>query len=175
LSDFFALRSSRVSETVSESTCLLKVKSEDSEVKDTVLDDHASPDLGEFSECTRQSEREMKDAACNHIDIADIEEQTSRDKELQSKIWNSVADMNDSTLIRPSISCSNHDLVTKAIGGSSGSPSGGPSRHHHSTSEDPNFVENYFKVGHLILAVFIFLILFSSILLLLVSVDCLCV
>ncbi|XP_021750780.1 DNA repair protein REV1-like [Chenopodium quinoa] len=145
LSAFFALKRNTVNQGVlSDSACMLQAEAdaEASEVKDDVVLDHASSELGELSECSRQSEKKMEDDGCKKIGTADSEQFFEEDFSQPEKSVTSK----DKVDISPT---SHHDSYEKPSGDSSGSLAGGPSCCRHSTLEDPNFVENYFKSSRL--------------------------
>ncbi|XP_074275494.1 DNA repair protein REV1 [Silene latifolia] len=179
LSAFFASKGKSISRDVSsESSGLLKAKAGASEsngllndsnscndgelfesarqgepeIKDGILNDFTTFNVDEVSECTRHAKTELENAGRRQIDTAFSLETTSEGDEY-SHLENDMAVTGTDGC---SIGAFGHltssgNIVSeeKATEESSGSLVGGPSHHRHSTIEDPNFVENYFKNSRL--------------------------
>ncbi|KAK9677749.1 hypothetical protein RND81_11G164600 [Saponaria officinalis] len=124
------------------------------ETKDAngVLNEYTTFNADEVSESTRQGETEMEDAGCGHVDTTVGLEITAEGDEF-SHLENGMAVVGtDERCLGPDrqlTSSSNITIQQKVTGESSGSLVGGSSYHRHSTTEDPNFVENYFKNSRL--------------------------
>ncbi|KAH9605492.1 hypothetical protein KSS87_011868 [Heliosperma pusillum] len=179
LSAFFASKGKSVSQDVSsESFGMLKADAEASEsngllndsnscnddelfgsarqgvteIKDGVLNDYTTFNVSEVSECTRHAETELQNAGRRQIDTAFSLETTSGG-DGYSRLENDIAVTGTDELIFDALGhlTSSGNIVSeeKATEESSGSLVGGTSHHRHSTIEDPNFVENYFKNSRL--------------------------
>ncbi|KAL2939188.1 DNA repair protein REV1, partial [Bienertia sinuspersici] len=150
LSTFFSLKRNSISLSVSsDSTCMLKAEAEGSEVKDDVLLDHVSSALNALSESSRQSDKETEDDRSRHINSTNTIEQSLGDEESSPlEIGKLVTSRDEVEACRPSASTSSHGSYQKPAGESSGLV-GRQSCQRHSTIEDPNFVENYFKSSRL--------------------------
>ncbi|XP_057247657.1 DNA repair protein REV1 isoform X3 [Beta vulgaris subsp. vulgaris] len=164
LSAFFAMKHDPVSQGfASDLTSILIAEAEGSEVRDSVFLDHASSDLDELSECPRQSGK-----GCKQMNTENTVEQTFRDEEFfqltnhdiegcdyfskkSGELGKSVTSKEEVELspLRPSASSDTHESCKSSTRESSGLHVSEPSSHRHSTIEDPNFVENYFKNSRL--------------------------
>ncbi|GAB4852853.1 hypothetical protein Ancab_017050 [Ancistrocladus abbreviatus] len=152
LSAFFAVKSNSVSEgACTVSTCLVKAEAEDSESRDGPLNDEIFFEVGESSECTRQWGCKISDPQDKSMDAAENNEPASSEEELfhleNAKSSSVITDIQP-ILPQPSVSTSSPCPDKKSAEESPSLPLGGPLQHH-STSGDPNFVENYFKSSRL--------------------------
>ncbi|KAL9244951.1 hypothetical protein vseg_018664 [Gypsophila vaccaria] len=179
LSAFFASKSKSISQDVSSgSSGLLKAEADASESYGVVNDDTTFSDY-ELSECTRQGVTETKDADAVLTDYAsfNVDEMSESTRQSAKEMAGlGQVDTNISLEMSPGgdefshlengmvvastdkccrspdrqlTSPNNITIQQKATGESSGSLVGGSSYHRHSTTEDPNFVENYFKNSRL--------------------------
>lgn len=157
MSAFFALKSIPVFEdAVTHTTYPLVPETEDSVFKGGTSKDAVSSEGGQYLEYTRQSSGEIDDHQCENTNETIIEkpfsndeksseikmeEQSFSNQEEESSIKNEL----QSSPHRPSASVSSYYL-DNARKESSSTTVVGCSNKGHSTLEDPNFVENYFKV-----------------------------
>ncbi|TXG64111.1 hypothetical protein EZV62_011105 [Acer yangbiense] len=156
LSDFFAVRSSRISEDTSiPAICQAMPEIEDSSFNDGTSKNTDSSELDESVVHKRRIRRETQDllednndekmieqpSGCRKSCEVNMAEPSSSHTENKSSVKNEL----ESSLPQRSASVSSHCFNDK-ISESRSSTVVGPSKNPHSTLGDPNFVENYFKV-----------------------------
>lgn len=160
LSAFFALKSIPVFEdAVTHTTYPLVPETEDSVFKGGTSKDAVSSEGGQYLEYTRQSSGEIDDHQCENTNETIIEKPFSNDEKsseikMEEQSFSnqeeecSIKNELQSSPHRPSASVSSYYL-DNARKESSSTTVVGCSNKGHSTLEDPNFVENYFKYSRL--------------------------
>ncbi|KAI9181004.1 hypothetical protein LWI28_010199 [Acer negundo] len=159
LSDFFAVRSSRISEDTSiPAICQAMPEIEDSSFNDGTSKNADSSELDESVVHKRLIRRETQDllednndekmieppSGCRKSCEVNMAEPSSSHTENKSSVKNEL----ESSLPQCSASVSSH-CFNDNISESRSSTVVGPSKNPHSTLGDPNFVENYFKSSRL--------------------------
>ncbi|KAK9287385.1 hypothetical protein L1049_015803 [Liquidambar formosana] len=161
LSAFFALKSNPVSEdATNRAICQVIPEIEDSTLKDGKSKNAVLSEVGESLEHTMQCSGESDDPVHENSNGAKVEEPaynsgkscelkmagpSNVDTEYESGVKNEL----QSSPQRPSSSVNSYCSYNKNNKSSPSSAVVGPSNQRHSTLEDPNFVENYFKNSRL--------------------------
>ncbi|GAB2291715.1 hypothetical protein Dimus_025966 [Dionaea muscipula] len=154
LSSFFALENTpKLEDASTVSSSILRSEPEDSESRG-MFNDQASFAVDESPECSGQYGGKIRDPLNKDIhaekddrDVSDEEmPQKGIGKSSSNDAVNSVAENGPNSGLHQPLALTRKDYPDrKSIGESSGSLIAETSHHRHSTSEDPNFVENYFK------------------------------
>lgn len=156
LSSFFTSKTySDAEDAANNAICHVIPEIEDSTLRGGKLKEAPLSEVDDLIKNTRQFSGESNNPVQENFFESSIEEPTSScgnfsDFKMagvgKADTENQSAVKNESSPLRPSTSAASYCLDDKGVKGSTSFTVLGPSNQRHSTAEDPNFVENYFKV-----------------------------